>query len=201
MTKIAIIYHSHYGHTRQLALAIKVGTEEAGGSADLLQIPETVSPQKLKEIGALKFDDPVVKAREVMDYDGYMFGIASKFQGLPAQWVAWWSSTGGLWTTSAFHGKFAGLFISSADQGGGQENVINQSMSILVRHGMLYVPLGYSHAFEQLCNMDEIHGGSPWGAGCITGDNIRRPVSNLELEIAEKHGHYFSDIVSRLNTA
>lgn len=197
MKKIAIIYHSLYGHTHDLAIAAKRGVEAAGGIADLFQIPETLSPQNLQEIGALSFQDPVVKAREVTDYDGYLFGISAQCQSVPAQWMAWWSSTGGLWTTSAFNEKFAGLFISTNDQGGGQENVVNLSLSIFVRHGMLYVPLGYKPIFAELANMDEVHGGSPWGAGCFSGQKFERKVSSLELKIAEKQGTSFYQIVSR----
>lgn len=123
--------------------------------------------------------------------------MPTRFGNFPAQWKAFWDQTGGQWATGGFHGKLAGLFLSTASPGGGQESTALAAMSTLAHHGIVYVPLGYKNAFPQLTNLDEVHGGSPWGAGTFAaGDGSRQP-SALELEIAEIQGKTFYETVSK----
>jgi len=86
-----------------------------------------------------------------------------------------------------------------AAQGGGQEETIQNSLSSLVHHGIIYVPLGYKNVLPLLTNMEEIHGGSPWGAGVITGSDDLRAASALEHEIARIQGKNFAEVLSRVN--
>ncbi len=99
--------------------------------------------------------------------------------------------------SGAFHGKPAGLFISTGTLGGGQESTAMNAMSTLSHHGIVYVPLGYAKSFPQLTDMSEIHGGSPWGAGTFAGPDGSRQPTARELEIAEIQGETFSAIASK----
>ncbi|KAK7987241.1 benzoquinone reductase [Apiospora saccharicola] len=172
--KIAIVFYSMYGHIRTLAEAEKRGIEKAGGTCDLYQVPETLPS----------------------DYDGFLMGIPTRFGNFPAQWKAFWDKTGGQWASGGFHGKFAGVFISTASPGGGQESTAIAAMSTLAHHGIMYVPLGYKNSFGQLTDMSEVRGGSPWGAGSFAaGDGSRQP-SPKELEIAEIQGEQFYHVLN-----
>ena len=102
---------------------------------------------------------------KLKDYDGFLFGIPTRFGNLPAQWKTFWDSTGQLWMAGGLHGKYAGLFVSTGTPGGGQESTPLATMSTLAHHGIRYVPLGSSEVKNELSNMDEVHSGSPWGAG------------------------------------
>lgn len=196
--KIAIVYYSTYGHIRTTAHAVQKGVEAAGGKADVFQVPETLSSEVLSKMGAPpKSDDPVVTGADVTQYDGILFGVPTRFGTLPAQWKAWWDATGGLWASGAFAGKFAGFFVSTSTPGGGQETTISNSLSVLVHHGFIFVPLGYASAFPLLTNLDEVHGGSPWGAGTYAGPDGSRKPSKLELEIAETQGKTFYETVAK----
>src|SRR5277367_1258562 len=95
-------------------------------------------------------------------------------------------------------GKYAGVFISTAGLGGGQESTALAAMSTLAHHGIIYVPLGYSHAFTLLTNLEEVHGGSPWGAGTFAGSDGSRQPTKLELEIATVQGQAFHKTVSKV---
>ena len=110
---------------------------------------------------------------------------------------AFWDATGGLWGKGALAGKYAGVFVSSASLGGGQESTVIATLSTLAHHGILFVPLGYASAFGQLTNLSEVHGGSPWGAGTFAGaDGSRKPTA-LELEIATIQGKTFYEKVAK----
>jgi NAD(P)H dehydrogenase (quinone) len=102
---------------------------------------------------------------ELLQYDAFLFGIPTRYGNFPAQWKAFWDKTGGIWGTGGYWGKYAGVFVSSASLGGGQESTALASMSTLSHHGIIYVPLGYKTTFQLLTNLEEVHGGSPWGAG------------------------------------
>ncbi|KEZ43741.1 hypothetical protein SAPIO_CDS4375 [Scedosporium apiospermum] len=191
--KIAIVYYSMYGHIKQLAEAQKKGIEKAGGSADIFQIPETLSDEVLGKMHAPPkaqyptLDDPAVLA----GYDAFLLGIPTRYGNFPAQWKAFWDKTGGLWAKGGFHGKLAGLFISTGTLGGGQESTAIAAMSTLTHHGIIYVPLGYAHTFPQFSNVNEVRGGSAWGAGTFAAADGSRQPSATELEVAQIQGEQF----------
>ncbi|RBR20240.1 hypothetical protein FVER53590_09951 [Fusarium verticillioides] len=197
--KIAIVYYSTYGHIRQLAEAEKAGIESAGGTADIFQLPETLSNDALAKMHAPpKANDPILSDPAILEsYDGFLLGIPTRFGTFPAQWKAFWDNTGKQWSSGAYAGKIAGLFISTGSQGGGQEVTAQNAMSTLTHHGIIYVPLGYAKTFGQLTNLNEIHGGSPWGAGTLAGADGSRQPSSLELEIARIQGETFYSFVNK----
>jgi NAD(P)H dehydrogenase (quinone) len=145
-----------------------------------------------------KPDYPIITLEILASYDAFLFGIPTRFGNLPAQWKAFWDSTGGLWAAGTLAGKYAGVFVTVGTQGGGQEETIQNSLSTLVHHGIIYVPLGYKSAFPLLTNMDEIHGGSPWGAGAFAGADDSRKPSALEHEIARIQGKTFAEHLARI---
>ena len=159
---------------------------------------------------------PVVDAKVLEQYDAFLFGIPTRYGNFPAQWKAFWDSTGQQWATGAYAGKFAGLFVSTASMGGGQESTCLAAMSTLAHHGMVYVPLGYKYCFGELAGLDEVRGGSAWGAGTFAvsqphykrphiahiltsysqgGDGSRQP-TELELKVARIQGEQFFKLVS-----
>ncbi|RJE20002.1 protoplast secreted protein 2 [Aspergillus sclerotialis] len=200
--KIAIVFYSMYGHIQKLAEAEKKGIEAAGGKADLYQIAETLPDEVLQKMHApAKSSYPVAEPSQLLEYDAILFGIPTRYGNFPAQWKAFWDKTGGIWASGGFWGKYAGLFISTGTLGGGQESTALASMSTLAHHGFLYVPLGYKTAFGQLSNLNEVHGGSAWGAGTFAGADGSRQPSPLELEIAEIQGKSFYEHVSKVSFA
>ncbi|EIM87626.1 NADH-quinone oxidoreductase [Stereum hirsutum FP-91666 SS1] len=197
--KVAIIIYSMYGHIAKLAEAIKGGIESAGGAATIYQVAETLPEEVLKKMYApAKPDYPVLAPGDLAQFDAFLFGIPTRYGNFPAQWKTFIDGTGQLWASGALDGKSAGLFISTAGAGGGQESTAIAAMSTLVHHGVKYVPLGYKHAFGQLTNLSEVHGGSPWGSGTFAGADGSRQPSPLELEIATIQGKTFWEKVSKV---
>lgn len=189
-----------YGHVKTLAEAELKGIKAAGGDADLFQIPETLSDDVLAKLHApakpadvAVLSDPATLA----GYDAFLLGIPTRYGNFPAQWKAFWDQTGGQWATGGFHGKYAGLFISTGSPGGGQESTALAAMSTLAHHGIVYVPLGYAKAFAQLTDLSEVHGGSPWGAGTFAGGDGSRQPTPKELEVAEIQGRTFYETVAK----
>jgi NAD(P)H dehydrogenase (quinone) len=115
-----------------------------------------------------KSEYPVADATALEKYDAFLFSIPTQYGNFPAQWKAFWDSTRKQWSTGAFWGKYAGIFVSISGMGGGQESTAISAMSTLTHHGIIYVPLGYKTAFPVLANLSEVRGGSPWGAGTFT---------------------------------
>jgi NAD(P)H dehydrogenase (quinone) len=101
------------------------------------------------------------------NFDAFLFGVPTRYGSMPTQWKSFWDSTGQLWLKGALHGKYGGAFVCSGGLGGGQEQTIVSLLSSFTHHGILFVPLGYKPALKQLGNVDEVHGGSPWGAGAV----------------------------------
>ncbi|KAI9748546.1 MAG: Minor allergen Cla h 7 [Lichina confinis] len=201
--KIAIVYYSMYGHIAKLAAAEKAGIEAAGGSVDLFRVPETLDEQVLEKMHAPPKDTSVPEATpELLEqYDAFLFGIPTRYGNFPAQFKAFWDRTGGQWMSGAFWGKYAGLFVSTASAGGGQESTCIAAMSTLAHHGIIYVPLGYKNAFGILTDLKEVRGGSAWGAGTFAGADGSRQPTETELELATIQGKTFYQAVSKVNHA
>ncbi|KAI1077686.1 minor allergen Alt a 7 [Whalleya microplaca] len=198
--KIAIVFYSMYGHIRQLAEAEKKGIEKAGGTADLYQIPETLSKDVLEKMHApaQASDIPLLEDPSTLEaYDGFLLGVPTRYGNFPAQWKTFWDKTGKQWSTGGYWGKMAGLFVSTASQGGGQESTALAAMSTLAHHGIIYVPFGYAKGFADLVDLTEIHGGSAWGAGTFAGADGSRQPSEKELRIATTQGEAFYNAVAK----
>ncbi|KAH9918720.1 1,4-benzoquinone reductase [Epithele typhae] len=178
-----------YGHTAKMAESVKKGVETGGGSATIYQIPETLPEDVLTKMHAPpKSAYPVITPAELAAFDAFIFGVPTRYGNFPAQWKAFWDATGQLWMTGALMGKYASVF----------ESTVIAHMSTLAHHGIIFVPLGYGKAFAQLTNLEEVHGGSPWGAGTFSaGDGSRQPTA-LEMEIAEIQGKHFWETVSKV---
>jgi NAD(P)H dehydrogenase (quinone) len=197
--RIAIVFYSMYGHIQKLAEAELKGIKAAGGNADIFQVQETLPQEVLDKMHAPpKSSYPVATPEDLLKYDAFIFGIPTRYGNFPAQWKAFWDRTGGIWMSGGYWGKYAGVFVSSGTPGGGQESTALAAMSTLSHHGIIYVPLGYKTAFPLLGNLEEVHGGSPWGAGTFAGADGSRQPTGLELQIAETQGRSFYEAVSKV---
>lgn len=131
------------------------------------RVPETLPQEVLTKMHAppKNPDIPLATPDALEAYDGFLFGIPTRYGNFPAQWKAFWDSTGKQWQTGGYWGKYAGIFVSTATPGGGQESTVINALSTLTHHGIIYVPLGYKTTFPLLADLSEVRGGSPWGAG------------------------------------
>jgi len=195
--KIAIIYYSMYGHIAKMAEAVAKGVTAAGADVKIVQIAETLPKDVLDKMHAPpKAAHPVATTQDLVDCDGILFGIPTRYGAQSAQVKAFLDATGQLWQSGALVGKPVSTFFSTGTQGGGQETTALTFYTQLVHHGCIIVPIGYSSPL--LFNMDEIHGGSPYGAGTFAGPTGARQPSKLELDVAEHQGKHVATIASQL---
>ncbi|CAL8471232.1 g10774 [Coccomyxa elongata] len=197
--KIYIVFYSTYGHIYKLAQEQKKGVDSVEGCEGILyQVPELLSDEILAKMHAPpKPDVPVLDVHDLPNADGFIFGFPTRYGTMAAQFKAFWDATGGLWQKGALVGKPATMFTSTASQGGGQETTIFTSLPNIVHHGMVYVPPGYGLG-APMYGLDEVRGGSGWGAGTFAaGDGSRQP-SKLELDFAEYQGKYFAQVAKKL---
>ncbi|KAJ1550649.1 hypothetical protein HK096_005756 [Nowakowskiella sp. JEL0078] len=203
--KIAVVIYSTYGHIEKVQLlseSIAKGAEEAGAEVKIFKVPETLSKEVLEllhakswsiDLMALQVDLPEITPEILAEYDGFLFGLPTRYGAAPAQVKAFWDSTGGLWSKGALVGKYGGIFTSTATQHGGQETTPFTFITHYAHHGINFVPIGFSTPL--LFDNSEVLGGSPWGAGTIAnGDGSRQP-HEKELAIAEHQGKHFTNIV------
>ncbi|TQD77577.1 hypothetical protein C1H46_036882 [Malus baccata] len=163
-------------------------------------VPETLPEEVLGKMSAPpKSDVPIISPNELADADGFIFGFPTRFGMMAAQFKAFLDATGGLWRTQQLAGKPAGIFYSTGSQGGGQETTALTAITQLVHHGMIFVPIGYTFG-AGMFEMENIKGGSPYGAGTYAGDGSRQP-SQLELEQAFHQGKYIATITKKLKGA
>ena len=198
MAKILILYYSSYGHVERMAQAIAEGVASVtGATATIKRVPELVSDELARKAG-LKTEQkaPVASVDELAEYDAIIFGTPTRFGNMAAQMRNFLDQTGGLWVKGALVGKVGSVFVSTGTQHGGQETTITSFHNTLLHHGMLIVGLPY--AFPGLTRMDEITGGSPYGASTLAGaDGSRQPSAN-ELAGAHFQGRHVAEIAARL---
>ena len=197
MSKILVLYYSMYGHIELMSQAVAEGVRAAGSEATIKRVPETIPEAKAKEIGVkLEQKAPIANPDELGDYDGILFGGPTRYGVMAAQLRNFIDQTGKLWLSGALIGKPGGVFTSTATQHGGQETTITSLHTTLLHLGMVIVGLPYS-AKEQM-RLDEITGGSPYGASTISGGDGSRMPSENELGLARFQGQHLARIAAKL---
>jgi NAD(P)H dehydrogenase (quinone) len=197
MTKLLVLYYSTYGHVETLANSIAEGARSVPGvEVTLKRVPETMSPEAAKQMGA-KLDQsaPVASPKELGDYDGIIFGTSTRFGNMAAQMRTFLDHTGELWIKGALVGKISSVFTSTGT-GGGNESTIISFVTTLMHQGMIYAGLPY--ACPELSDISEVKGGSPWGAATIAGADGSRQPSAKELAQARFQGKHIAGIAVQL---
>ena len=198
MSKVLVLYYSAYGHIEKMAEAVAEGARAVPGTeVTIKRVPELV-PEEIAKKSGMKLDQPapIATVDELADYDAIIFGTPTRFGNMCAQMRNFLDQTGGLWMKGALVGKVGSVFTSTATQHGGQETTITSFHSTLLHQGMIIVGLPY--AFPGLTNMDEITGGSPYGASTLANaDGSRQPSAN-ELDGARYQGKHVAQITAKL---
>ncbi len=197
MTKVLILYYSSYGHIEKMAQAVAEGVREAGAQVTIKRVPELV-PEEVARKSHFKLDQaaPIATVDELPEYDAIVIGVPTRFGNMPAQMKNFLDQTGGLWFQGKLIGKVGAVFTSTATQHGGQESTILSTHTVLLHHGMVIVGLPYS--FQGQMKLDEVTGGSPYGATTISaGDGSRQPSEN-ELAGARFQGKHVAQIAAKL---
>jgi len=198
MAKVLVLYHSFYGHVEAMANAVAQGAREvAGAQVDIKRVPETMDPAAFKGAGG-KIDQAaaIAKPDELPNYDAIIFGTGTRFGGMTGQMRTFLDQTGGLWAKGALVGKVGSVFTASATQHGGQESTILGFHTTLLHQGFVIVGLPYAE--QRQMGLDEIKGGSPYGASTITGNTGERLPSEQELGMAQFQGRHVTQIATKL---
>jgi NAD(P)H dehydrogenase (quinone) len=198
MTKVLVLYYSSWGHVETMANAVAEGARSVAGSeVTVKRVPELV-PDDVAKAYHYKLEQaaPVAKPDELADYDAIIIGTPTRFGNMAAQMKNFLDQTGPLWMKGALVGKVGSVFVSTASQHGGQESTILSTHTVLFHQGMIVVGLPY--AFQGQMRMDEITGGSPYGATTMSaGDGSRQP-SATELDGARFQGKHVAEITKAL---
>ena len=199
MTKVLVLYYSAYGHIEQMAYAVAEGAKSAGAEVDVKRVPELVPADVAKSSG-FKLDQkaPIASVDDLPKYDAVIFGSGTRFGNVTAQLRNFMDQTGGLWMKGSLVGKVGSVFTASATQHGGQESTILTFIPTLLHQGMIVVGLPYSFAGQS--GVDEMKGGSPYGASTITNSDGSRQPSAVELEGARYQGRHVAGIAAKLSS-
>lgn len=197
MTKVLVLYYSMYGHIETMAKAVAEGARAVEGvEVAIKRVPELMSEEAARQSG-VKMDQaaPIATVDELSQYDAIIFGTPTRFGNMCAQMRNFLDQTGKLWANGSLIGKVGSVFTSTATQHGGQETTIISFHTTLLHHGMIIVGVPYS--CQEIMNMSEITGGSPYGASTLAGlDGSRQPSEN-ELKIARFQGRHVAEVAKK----
>lgn len=197
MAKVLVLYYSSYGHIEAMAQAVAEGAQKGGADVDIMRVPELV-PEAVTTKSGYKLDQqaPIAKPVDLKNYDAIIFGTPTRFGMMAAQMKNFIDQCGGLWANGSLIGKVGGVFTSTGTQHGGQESTLLSFHTVLLHLGFVVAGLPYSFAGQT--RMDEITGGSPYGASTIAaGDNSRLPSDN-ELDGARFQGEHIAKLAAKL---
>jgi len=202
VNRVYVVFYSMYGHVYQMAKAEAEGAKEVeGAQVSLWQVPELVPEDILESSGAKAArqtfaDVPYIKPEQLAEADAIIFGAPTRYGVMAAQMKNFLDQTGALWATGALIGKVGSVFTSTATQHGGQEQTITSFHTILLHHGLVIVGVPYSE--QGLLNMNEITGGTPYGASTLAGPDGSRQPSENELRIARHQGRRVAEIAKKM---
>ena len=187
MARILVLYYSTYGHIEQMATAVAEGARGKGATVEIRRVPETV-PEDVAKNAHFKLDQtaPIATIAELEYYDAVIIGTGTRFGRISSQMAAFLDQAGGLWARGALNGKIGAAFCSTATQHGGQEMTLFSIITNLLHFGMTIVGLPYSH--HGMMRVDEIVGGSPYGATTIAGSDGARQPTVTDLAGARHQG-------------
>ncbi len=197
MTKVLVLYYSMYGHIETLAEAVAEGARSVEGvDVTVKRVPDLV-PEDVARQARAKLDQaaPIALVEELPNYDAIIFGTPTRFGNMCAQMRNFLDQTGRLWANGSLIGKVGSVFTSTGTQHGGQETTITSFHITLLHHGMIIVGCPYS--CQELMNMSEITGGSPYGAGTLAGGDGTRQPSENELKIARFQGSHIARVAKK----
>ena len=197
MSKVLVLYYSTYGHLETMAQAVAEGARSTGSTVDVKRVPETVPPDIAKN-AHFKLDQaaPVATVAELEHYDAIIVGAPTRFGRMPSQMASFLEQAGGLWARGALTGQGGAAFTSTATQHGGQEVTLFSIITNLMHFGMVIVGLPYS--FQGQMTLDEVVGGSPYGATTIAGGQGPRQPSAIELDGARYQGRLVAETANKL---
>ena len=200
--KVLVVFYSTYGHIHKMAEAVAEGAKTlAGTEVELRRVPETLPPDVLEKMGAVEAQKafshvPVCSVEELAQADAVIFGTPTRFGNMCGQMRQFLDATGSLWAEGALVGKVGSVFASTATQHGGQESTILTFHVTLLHHG--FVVVGLPYAFQGQMRIDEISGGSPYGATTIAGGDGSRMPSENELAAARFQGKHVAEVAAKL---
>ena len=197
MAKVLILYYSSYGHIEAMASAMAEGARGEGASVDVGRVPET-APEEVAKGAHFKLDQaaPVAAVADLEQYDAIAIGAPTRFGRMPSQMGAFLDQAGGLWQRGALEGKVGAAFTSTATQHGGQETTLFSIIANLLHFGMTIVGLPYTYKAQM--TLDEIAGGSPYGATTIAGGDGSRQPSEIDLGGARHQGALLARTAAKL---
>jgi NAD(P)H dehydrogenase (quinone) len=198
MPKVLVLYYSSYGHIETMAEAVAAGAREVGATVDIKRVPELV-PHDIAVKSHYKVDQkaPVANVEDLANYDAIVVGSGTRFGRMTSQMANFLDQAGGLWARGALNGKVGGAFTSTATQHGGQETTLFTIITNLLHFGMVIVGLDYGHAGQM--TLDEITGGTPYGASTLTGGDGSRQPSENELAGARYQGRRIAEVAAKLH--
>lgn len=201
--KVLVLFYSTYGHVYRMAQAIAEGVREVSGVEVVIKrVPETLSAEVVAAMGATEAQKafsavPIATVTDLAEADAIIFGTPTRFGNMAAQMRQFLDATGGLWMQGKLVGKVGSVFVSTATQHGGQESTILSFHNTLLHHGMVIVGLPYSYQGQM--RLDEVTGGSPYGASTIAGGKGERMPSENELAAARFQGKHVTQIAKKLS--
>jgi NAD(P)H dehydrogenase (quinone) len=197
MAKILVLYYSAYGHIEKMAKAVAEGARETGATVDIKRVPELV-PEDVARQSNFKLDQaaPVAKVDDLPGYDAIIVGTGTRYGRMTSQMASFLDQTGPLWMRGALNGKLGGAFASTGTQHGGQETTLFSIITNLLHLGL--IPVGLPYSFQGQMKLDEVTGGSPYGATTIAGSDGSRQPSENELAGARFQGRHIAEIATRL---
>ena len=197
MSKVLVLYYSSYGHIEQMAYAQAEGARSAGAEVIVKRVPELV-PEESARRHHFKLDQaaPIATVEELPDYHAIIIGVPTRYGRMGSQMANFLDQTGGLWARGALNGKVGAAFTSTATQHGGQETTLFGVITNLLHFGMVIVGLPYSFTGQQ--RLDEVTGGSPYGASTIAGGDGSRQPSENELDGARFQGRLVAETANKL---
>lgn len=197
MAKVLVLYYSMYGHVETMAYAVAEGARSVEGTEVTVKRVPDLMPEEVARVAGVKLDQeaPVATVEELPGYDAIIFGTPTRFGNMCAQMRNFLDKTDRLWLNGSLIGKVGSVFTSTATQHGGQETTVTAFHSTLLHHGMIIV--GFPYFCQEIMEISNITGASPYGASTLTGvDGSRQPSEN-EIKIARFQGTYVADVAKK----
>jgi NAD(P)H dehydrogenase (quinone) len=177
--KVAIVYHSGFGHTKIVAESIAKGIRT-----------------EIDNVALFNVDEDLDVNVDLQDADTIVFGSPTYFGNVSAAFKKFMESTGNIWFNQLWKNKLAAGFTNSATRSGDKLNTLTSLALFAAQHGMVWIPLGVMPVHDQEGNqMQEPNGlGSYMGLMTISSNSNQTFSPPSDLKTAELFGQHIGQI-------
>ena len=183
MAKIAIVFHSGYGHTKRMAESVATG---AGGELIAIDAEGNLSEAQWATLGTA---------------DASIFGSPTYMGSVSWQFTKFADASSKQWFSQAWRNKIAAGFTNSASMNGDKLSTLHYLVTLSQQHSMIWVGTGLMPSNNKAATRNDTNYLGSYAGAMAQSPSDASPDEMLpgDLETAKQFGARVAEVASKFS--